>query len=715
MLFVSCALKNALVSSFCRLKIRINTYPIVQRIDRITVDKIYESARVEEVVGDFVSLKRRGTNMLGLCPFHDEKTPSFMVSPAKGIYKCFGCGKGGNAVNFIMEVEQLSYYEALKQVAEKYHIVIEEKALSAHEQKQFDDRDGMMVLNEFARKYFSEQMTETADGRTIGLSYFKQRGFSDLIIEKFNLGYAPEGKDVFVREAINKGYREEYLSKTGLATIKADYKRDRFAGRVMFPIHGQTGKILAFAGRTLSSEKTIAKYINSPESEIYHKSNVLYGIYHAKKEIQRKDNCFMVEGYTDVMSFHQSGIENVVASSGTSLTKGQIKLIKRFTDNITVIYDGDNAGIKASLRGIDLILEQGLNVKTLLLPDGEDPDSFAKSMGASELVKYIEDNSTDFIHFKANLLMEGAQNDPIKMAKLIQEIVQSISVIPNEITRAVYIKACSTLLGVPEGTLYNESNKIIDKHQQDLEKDAERKRNRERYESRAANSSSSHTPNGMGLPDGPPLDFGMPADLEPLAPNAIPSAAPIAPKVEMDVEESMLVMFLLRYGEMKMFSEGDQYYEQYPDTTAADFIIGQLTGDELVLGHPVLNEIYEEYKKLYAEGQEKLEQYFAHHENQEIVNLVVHLIADQHQLSNMYASSANDLKADNRLGELVPRVVTEFKLFCVMKEITRVEEVLKNPNAAESEFEKAFAELNHYNAIKIELSKFLGGRTLLRR
>lgn len=671
----------------------------VQRIDRSTVDKIYEAARVEEVVGDYVSLKRRGTNMLGLCPFHDEKTPSFMVSPAKGIYKCFGCGKGGNAVSFVMEVEQASYHEALKQVADKYHITVEERAMSPEQQQQFDDRDSMMVLNEFARKYFTEQMTGTAEGRTIGLSYFKKRGFTDQIIEKFQLGFGPEGKDIFVNDAVRAGYKEEFLSKTGLATIKPEYKRDRFSGRVIFPIHGQSGKVLAFAGRTLSSDKKIAKYINSPESEIYHKSSVLYGIYHAKKEIQRKDNCFLVEGYTDVMSLHQSGIENVVASSGTSLTQGQIKLIKRFTDNVTVIYDGDNAGIKASLRGIDLILEEGLNVKTLLLPDGEDPDSFARSMGASELVEYIDKNKTDFIHFKVNLLMEGAENDPVQMSKMIQEIVRSISLIPNEITRQTYIKACSSLLGMPEGTLLNESNKNVVKHQQEKKKDVERKMNRERY--------ASQTPMS-GSQDGPPADFGMPSDTPAMAPLPV-KAIPMPP------EESVLITYILRYGEMKMFAEDDMYYEQYPDLTVADFIISQLEADELVITHPTLNAIYAEYTELKASGKKSIEHYFIHHQDMKISQLVVDFTADRHERSKLYENASYVQTSDKRLGELVPRVVTEFKLFCVMNEITRTNEILKNPNATEEEFSEAFADLNHYNAMKKELSKFLGDRTVLRR
>lgn len=636
--------------------------------------------------------------MMGLCPFHDEKTPSFTVSPAKGIYKCFGCGKGGNAVNFIMEIEQISYYDALKQVAQKYSIPIEERELSPDEQKQFSDRDSMMVVNEFARKYFTEQMTQTAEGRSIGLSYFKQRGFTDQIIEKFQLGFAPEGKDIFTQEAVRQGYKEEFLDKTGLSIIKDDWKRDRFAGRVIFPIHGQSGKVLAFAGRTLSTDKKVAKYLNSPESEVYHKSSVLYGIYHAKKEMQRKDNCFLVEGYTDVMSLHQSGIENVVASSGTSLTQGQIRLIKRFTENITVIYDGDNAGIKASLRGIDLILAEGLNVKTLLLPDGEDPDSFAKSMGASELMEYIEKNRTDFIHFKANLLMEGAENDPIRMAKLIQEIVGSISVIPNEITRTVYIKACSSLLDVPEDTLYRECAKLITQSQQSKYKEQERKMNRQRFENQTTQAAAM---------DHPPADLGLPQDLAPMAQAAPSKPAPPPEKPE----ERMVMLFLLRYGEMKMFKEGDDYFEDYPDTTVSDFIISELESDNLKMSNPHYNAIIEEYSSLKEKGESKLERHFTHHENSSIMQISVDLTADRDELSKIYEARLED-NNENQLNTLVPRVITEFKLKWVLSQIEEQKNILQT-ETDEDKLTQAMMDYKELNDIKSELSKFLGNRILL--
>lgn len=671
----------------------------MQRIDRNTVDKIYDTARVEEVVGDYVSLKRRGTNMLGLCPFHDEKTPSFMVSPAKGIYKCFGCGKGGNAVNFVMEVEQISYYEALKQVAQKYHIHIEEKELSPEEKKQFTDRDSMMVLNEFTAKYFHNQLMQSAEGRAIGLTYFKQRGFTDQIIEKFNLGFAPEGKDIYVREAISKGYKEEYLSKTGLATIKDNYKRDRFAGRVMFPIHGQSGKVVAFAGRTLSTDKKVAKYINSPESEVYHKSNVLYGIYHAKKEIQRKDNCFLVEGYTDVMSLHQSGIENVVASSGTSLTQGQIRLIQRFTENVTVIYDGDNAGIKASLRGIDLILEQGLNVKVLLLPDGEDPDSFAKSMGASELQEYIDEHKSDFIHFKANLLMKGAENDPIKKAKLIQEIVKSIAVIPHEITRTVYLKECGNLLDVPEDTLFRECDKLIRNKQQEEHKKRERKMNAQ---------------HAQAQPDDlPPEDlFNGPPDEVPTMPSNVASTAPAKPS---DVlEERVLLSFLLRYGEHKIFREGDMYYEDHADMLVSDYIIAQLENDELSLQMPLYKKIYDDYCKLKEEGEDDIEKYILRHSDADVSQLVVDLTTERYERSKLFEKASFIQDTESKLGQLVPRVVMEFQAHCLMQEMDEIKEILKHEKD-EEKLTDAMMRQMQLNQAKKELGKRLGNRAIFGR
>ena len=426
-------------------------------IDKETVDKILDAADIVDVVSDFVHLRRRGSNYVGLCPFHNEKTPSFSVSRSKGICKCFSCGKGGSPVNFIMEHEQMSYYEALKYLAKKYNIEVKERELTDEEKQAQSERENMLLVNDFALKNFEDNLFNTDEGRSVGLSYFYEREFTDSTIKKFHLGYSMEGRSELYNAIKKNGYNPTYAIESGLC-IKGEHGvYDRFKGRVMFPVLNIAGKVIAFGGRTL--KKDPAKYVNSPESIIYKKKNELYGLYQAKQAIVKKDKCFLVEGYTDVLSMHQAGIENVVASSGTSLTEGQIRLIHRFTDNITVLYDGDSAGIKASLRGIDLLLAEGLNVKVLLLPDGDDPDSFAKKHNASEFQGFIDANETDFIKFKTSILLEGLENDPIKKSEAIQDIVKSISVIPENITRAVYIKECSKRFEIDEKILAEEVKK----------------------------------------------------------------------------------------------------------------------------------------------------------------------------------------------------------------------------------------------------------------
>lgn len=426
----------------------------MKKIDRETVQRILDSADIVEVVSDFVNLKRRGVNYIGLCPFHNERTPSFSVSKAKGICKCFSCGKGGSPVNFIMEHEQLSYNEALRYLAKKYNIEIKEHEMTDKEREEASVRESMLAINEFALNHFENNLKNTDDGRDIGLSYFYERGINDQMIERFHLGYSLEKRDDLVSTAIAKGYNEKYLVDTGLC-VKNENGRiyDRFKGRVMYPVFSISGKVVAFGGRTLRKDKEVAKYVNSPESVIYRKSYELYGLYQAKKAIVKHDKCILVEGYMDVISMHQSGIENVVASSGTSLTEGQIRLIHRFTENVTVIYDSDPAGIKASLRGIDMLLAEGLNIKVLSLPEGEDPDSFAQSHTTSEFEEFIRENETDFIRFKTSILLQGVENDPIQRSRVITDIVRSISVIPNEITRSIYIKECSRMLDIDEKVL----------------------------------------------------------------------------------------------------------------------------------------------------------------------------------------------------------------------------------------------------------------------
>lgn len=426
-------------------------------ITKETIEKVFDLARVEEVIGDFVQLKRAGSNLKGLSPFVNEKSPSFMVSPVKQIWKDFSSGKGGNAVTFLMEHEHFTYPEAIRYLANKYNIEIEETVETDEDKEKANEKESMYLVSEFARDYFHKTLLKTDEGQAIGLSYFKERGFTTATIEKFQLGYSPESWDALTKEALGKGYQLEFLEKTGLTIVKPEEEKsfDRFKGRVMFPIQSMSGRVLGFGGRILTNDKKAAKYLNSPESEIYHKSKVLYGIYHAKQAIAKLDNCYLVEGYTDVIQFNQSGIENVVASSGTALTPDQIRLVSRLTSNMTVLFDGDAAGLRASLRGIDLILEAGMNVKVCTFPDGEDPDSFAKSHSFEELKTYLQENAKDFIQFKASLLIKEANNDPIKKAELIRDMVNSVSKISDRIKREIYIQECSRIMDISEEVLYN--------------------------------------------------------------------------------------------------------------------------------------------------------------------------------------------------------------------------------------------------------------------
>ncbi len=508
-------------------------------IDRETVDRILDTADIVEVVSDFVSLRRRGANFIGLCPFHDEKTPSFSVSPAKQFCHCFGCGKGGSPVGFIMEHEQMSYPEALRYLAKKYHIEIHEKELTSEEKAAQTERESMLVLNEFASQYFEDQLLNTQEGRDIGLSYFYERGFNDDTIKKFHLGYSPENSKAFYTAAVAKGYNKKFLFDTGLCI---DDRRgggfDRFHGRVMFPIMNIAGKVIAFGGRTLKKTKEVAKYFNSPESTVYVKNRELYGLFQAKRAIVKEEKCFLVEGYTDVISMHQAGIENVVASSGTSLTEGQIRAIHRFTDNVTVLYDGDSAGIHASLRGIDMLLAEGLSIKVLLLPDGEDPDSYARTHSASEFKQYINDNETDFISFKTKILLEGTERDPIKRAAVIGDVVKSISVIPDAIARSVYARECSIQLGISEDVLLREIQKNIKLNQEEALKRKQRESNRaarqqalQGKQSDAMASPEQLTPPPPAIDVPPPVELETLGDSEPPVIDALPTLEDVPPLV----------------------------------------------------------------------------------------------------------------------------------------------------------------------------------------
>lgn len=565
-----------------------------------TTVKILEAARIEEVVGEFVSLKRRGSNMLGLCPFHQEKTPSFSVSPSKGIFKCFGCGKAGDSAKFIMEHDHCSYPDALRYLAKKYQIEIEEREQTPEELVAMNERERLFNLNQFALQYFSETLFNSPDGKAVGLGYFRERDFREVIIKKFQLGYCPDKRDAFSKHALAAGYSEEVLLKTGLSTQHDQHLYDRFQGRVIFPIHNLTGKVIGFGGRILSSDKTKAKYLNSPESEIYIKGKSLYGIYFAKAAISRLDNCLLVEGYTDVLTLHQAGIENVVASSGTSLTTEQIRLIRRFTNNITILYDGDKAGINASLRGIDMVLEEGMNVRIVLFPEGDDPDSFVRRHRSIEVEEYINKNSKDFISFKTNLLLEESANDPIKKAGLIKEIVQTIAIIPDSIYRSVYVKECSRLLEVSEQTLVNELNKIL---RTKLKKQ-------------------------IGADVSEPPVF-QPVDQE-------------APKKEETAQhpayyqERELVKILLHYGREELNEKvtDENGVEHLYSESVARFIISDLAEDNIVFEEPTHQKIFTIFSHALNEGNVPGDQQFISHSEPDVALLAADLLSSPYELHN---------------------------------------------------------------------------------
>lgn len=653
-------------------------------IDRTTIDKIFEAVRIEEVVSDYVTLRKRGVNYIGLCPFHDEKTPSFTVSPAKGICKCFGCGKGGNSVNFIMELEQFSYVEALKMLGKKYNIEIQDQEMSAEQIQSQNTRESMLIINEYAQSTFTKQLLESEEGRAIGLSYFKQRGFNEAIINKFQLGYCLEKRDAFAQTAIAKGYKLDYLVKTGLTIQGENYTADRFRGRVMFPIHGLSGKVQAFGGRILKSDAKTAKYLNSPESEVYHKSRVLYGIFQAKRDVVKQDRCFLVEGYTDVIAFHQAGIENVVASSGTALTPDQIRLIKRFTENITVIYDGDAAGIKASIRGIDLILEQGMNVKTLLLPDGEDPDSFAKSMNATALIEYIDTHQTDFIHFKTQLLLKDAQNDPVKKAQLLSDIVRSIAIIPNQITRSIYIKECSSLLEIREDVLYSEITKIKLSHRAESQK------------RQVAPKRSDARLNASATEDAP-------------VENKITKGSP---------EEVMMLKFLLKHGSKQIIvpvfeDEHVAVDQENPEmVNVMHFIVNALVEDELTLSHKIYQQIIDICQENLDNESFNPETYFIQNSDPMISQTTADLTAQQHELSQYHFKSGSVESEEDKLSELVPRIVFEYKRKILDTYIkSTLDQMQKSKDMAEiMELQRT---LSSFNELKKMLGKFLGDRIVL--
>jgi DNA primase len=650
-------------------------------IDQGTIERIVETAnsQIVDVISDYISLKKRGVNYLGNCPFHNEKTPSFTVSPAKGIFKCFGCSKGGNALNFVMEHDHLSYVEAIKQLGKKFHIEVIDTEITPEQQQLKDERESMMVVTNFAASYFTDQLWNTEEGQSVGLSYFRERGFRDDIITKFGLGYSPQQRDALTNAALKQKYKLEFLEKTGLTIVgENNYQSDRFRGRVMFPIHNLSGKVTAFGGRVMKTDAKTAKYLNSPESEIYHKSRIVYGIFQAKQDIVKYDRCFLVEGYTDVISMHQTGVTNVVASSGTALTPDQIRLIARFTNNITVLYDGDNAGIKASLRGIDLILAEGMNVKVLLLPDGDDPDSFARKHTADEFVAYIKEHETDFIKFKTSLLMEDAQNDPVKRAQLIHEIVSSITLIPNSILRTIYLRECSSLMKVEEQVLYSEVAKIQRKK---LEK--------------------ATTPSATNAPQ----------------PQISQPATAISATGKYENEERELIRFLMKYCDHTLIPE-DQAVNNPNHEKVGQYVIRELNADEIKCENPLYRLVIDECEDYMQKMNDVPDmRFFVNHPNTEISQLASDLFGHEHTLSKIHQKFSIVKTEAELLHDLVPKAVIELKFKIVNHMIAvcgqRIQELEKAGDDPE-ELENQMRQLMVFQQMRSRISPLLNYRTVIR-
>lgn len=647
-------------------------------IDQDTVNKIFDTANIVDVVSDFVSLKKRGVNYIGCCPFHNEKTPSFTVSPSKNIYKCFGCGKGGNSVNFVMEHEQISYYDALKYLARKFNIEIKEKEFTPEEQERHDDRESMLVLNEFAKNTFIKYMYETDEGRAIGLKYFKERGFTEPTIKAFELGYSLSGRNVFTEDAIKSGYKSKYLASTGLSITHDEGKTyfDRFSSRVMFPIHNLTGKVIGFGGRVLDARTkgVSVKYMNSPQSEIYDKSRSLYGIYQAKSAIVRNDKCFLVEGYTDVLSMHQSGIENVVASNGTALTIEQIRLIHKFTSNVTVLYDGDAAGIHAALRGIDMILGEEMNVKVLLLPDGEDPDSFAKNHSSSELEYFIQQNETDFILFKTRLLLNEANGDPVKLSGLISDIVNSISVVPDSIKRSIYVKECAELMNVGENVLHLEINKR-------LYKKREQWFNKEQQETQ------------IKLPQKMVINSEMATS-------------------ERCLEyEKELLSLLIKYGNDILFvlAKDDQPSE---NITVAHYIIKELTDGNVEIRIPICKKMYDIYVDAYDKGQKPDTTLFTLNTDSEISEFAVNMLIPQNEISKIWEKRNPYVAPEEfHLKDVIDRSINGYKSEIVQQILSNIEhQIVELQKEPDNDFKimDLMAQYSSYLKYKNALAQYLG-------
>ena len=709
-------------------------------IDQATIDRILDAAQIVDVVSDFVTLRKRGVNYVGLCPFHDDRTPSFSVSPARNICKCFACGKGGNPVHFIMEHEQITYLEALKYLAKKYGIEVKERELSNEERQAQNDRESAFIVNQFARDYYHDILLNNPDGRSIGLAYFRSRGFRDDIIEKFQLGYALQQRDAFPKTAIAKGYNEKFLTSYE-AKVKVNdrdetvtkgtgicYKRedgqlvDRYAGRVIFPWISLSGKVVAFGGRLLDSRtKGVAqKYVNSPDSEIFHKERELYGIFQAKKAIVKEDCVYMVEGYTDVISMHQCGVENVVANSGTALSKYQINILHRFTNNIVLLYDGDEAGIHAATRSAEMLLQEGMTVKVCLLPDGDDPDSFARKHTAQEYRQFIDDNATDYIRFKTNLLLKQAGNDPLKRGEAIREITKAIAIIPEAIMRDVFIKEAADMLGIEEKRMVGY---VADQRKTNREAEDKRKAVAAQTPSTSQNQDAMQgpvSPQGE-MPDAPPMppiDDLPNRDMSPnreevQAGNELISVNSQSAKV-LYKYEFHIMQLVVRYGEKIMCELTDEEGNNTP-VTVIDFVSSTLEQDDMVLTNPLFREMLKLAVEHQHETDFSAERYFINHPNTAISQMALELVSERYQLSKYHSKYQTIVADDQRLQELSTEITISYKYAIVNESLQEVLRQLQDPAIAIDGLKcaqtiKRYTELRE---IQAELAKRLGERVVL--
>ncbi|MBQ9665668.1 MAG: DNA primase [Bacteroidaceae bacterium] len=698
-------------------------------IPQSTIDRIIDAANIVDVVSDYVTLRRAGASYKGLCPFHDDKTPSFSVSPARGVCKCFSCGKGGNSVHFIMEMEQMTYVEALKHLAKKYGIPVEEEQMTDEQRQHLNERESMFAVNEWAAKYFSQTMQNNQDGRAIGLAYFRSRGFRDDIIAKFRLGFCLDSPNAMSNEAKAKGYKEKYLVDTGLC-VKRDNGTiyDRFRGRAMFPWIAVNGKVVAFGGRVLDARtKGVSqKYVNSPDSIIYHKANELYGIYQAKKQIAKEDMVYMVEGYTDVLAMHQCGIENVVANSGTALNEAQIHLLHRFTNNITLLYDGDEAGIHAATRSTDMLLAEGMNVKILLLPDGDDPDSFARKHNAQEFKEYVAAHQTDFILFKSNLLLKDAQRDPIKRAKLTEDIVRSIAVIPDEIIRSTYVHECAEILGMDEAVLMRGANKNRAAILENMKKEAQRERERQ---DRLLNmgqeaEKAKETPAAADVQASDPSLSETPSDADDSF-AAITSVNEAPAQQATDIQplitkknaadqrfigiERMIMTLVTRYGELPI--DGENANGEQTQTTLAEYVQGDLTYDGITLRSPLYTKMLQLTCAHIHDDGFVASKFLLNNQDEDVSREAADLISDRYQLSkgNQMTQSEEELKST-----YVSRLLLDYKNAIVEEELKLCNADLTRPEI-KSDIPQMMAimrRIKELGEIQRELAKYLGDRVV---